>query len=64
MHQAAPKCKQNLFAVDNIRTAILRAGGEKKNINETQSGQIKLQGIWYCLQATIQTRRSRPIIML
>ena len=43
MHQAAPKCEQNLFAVENIRTAALRAGGEKKNINETQSDQIKVQ---------------------
>ena len=56
MHQAAPKCKQSLFAVDNIRTAILRAGGEKKismKLNQAKSN-FKEYGIVYRLQFRLE----------
>ena len=58
MHQAALKCEQNLFAVDNIRTAALRAGGEKKismKLNQTKS-KFNEYGIVYRLRFRLEGR--------
>ena len=51
------RCNQNLFAGDNIRTATLRAIGEKKTTNETHQAKSNFKEHCIFLQAMIQVYR-------